>query len=90
MCRPSLKAAIRILSSTPGPAWWLRAGTPRAIVEQLNAAINDGLKSQSAQDSLAKFSAIAKLGTPEDFKTFLAEQMRKWGAIVHLAGARID
>ncbi len=66
------------------------AGTPRNIVDQLNAAINDGLKSQAAQDSLAKFSAIAKLGTPEDFKKFLAEQMQKWAAIVHIAGARID
>jgi tripartite-type tricarboxylate transporter receptor subunit TctC len=66
------------------------AGTPRAIIEQVNAAINDGLKARAAQDSLAKFSAIAKLGTPEDFKTFLAEQMQKWAAIVHIANARID
>ena len=66
------------------------AGTPRPIVDQLNAAINDGLKSQAAQDNLAKFSAIAKLGTPEDFKNFLAEQTQKWASIVKLAGARID
>jgi tripartite-type tricarboxylate transporter receptor subunit TctC len=66
------------------------AGTPRAIVDQLNAAVNDGLKSEAAQDSLAKFSAIAKIGTPEDFKAFLAEQTQKWGAIVKLAGARLD
>jgi tripartite-type tricarboxylate transporter receptor subunit TctC len=66
------------------------AGTPRAIVDQLNAAVNDGLKSEAAQDSLAKFSAIAKIGTPEDFKAFLAEQTQKWGAIVKLAGAKLD
>ncbi len=66
------------------------AGTPRAIIDQLNSAVNEGLKSAEAQDKLAKFSAIAKLGTPEDFKEFLAEQTKKWGAIVKLAGARID
>jgi tripartite-type tricarboxylate transporter receptor subunit TctC len=66
------------------------AGTPRQIVEQLNAAINDGLKGPAAQDSLTKFSAVAKLGTPEDFKKFLAEQMQRWGTIVRIAGARID
>jgi tripartite-type tricarboxylate transporter receptor subunit TctC len=66
------------------------AGTPRKIVEQLNAAVNDGLKSQTAQENLAKFSAIAKIGTPEDFQKFLAEQTEKWGAIVKLAGARVD
>jgi tripartite-type tricarboxylate transporter receptor subunit TctC len=66
------------------------AGTPRAIVDQLNATVNDGLKSQAAQENLAKFSAIAKIGTPEDFKSFLADQTVKWAAIVKLAGARID
>ena len=30
------------------------------------------------------------LGSPEDFKKFLADQVRKWGAIVRIAGARID
>ena len=66
------------------------AGTPRDIVERLNAAVNAGLKSEAAQKSLANFSAIAKLGTPDDFRKFLADQMQKWGAIVRLAGARID
>jgi tripartite-type tricarboxylate transporter receptor subunit TctC len=66
------------------------AGTPRGIVDQLNAAVNDGLKSPAAHDNLAKFSAIAKIGTPEDFKAFLAEQTQKWAAIVKLAGAKID
>jgi tripartite-type tricarboxylate transporter receptor subunit TctC len=65
-------------------------GTPRAIVDQINAAVNDGLKSQTAQENLAKFSAIAKIGTPEDFGNFLAEQMQKWAGIVKIAGARID
>jgi tripartite-type tricarboxylate transporter receptor subunit TctC len=66
------------------------AGTAPAIVEKLNGAINAGLKTPGAQASLAKFSAIANLGTPQDFETFLASQMAKWGAIVKLAGAKID
>jgi tripartite-type tricarboxylate transporter receptor subunit TctC len=66
------------------------AGTPAPIVEKLNAAINAGLQSTAAQQNLAKFSAIANTGTPADFKKFLADQMQKWGAIVKLAGARID
>ena len=66
------------------------AGTPAPIIDKLNAAINAGLKTPAAQASLAKFSAIAHTGTPDDFKRFLADQMAKWGAIVKLAGARID
>ena len=66
------------------------AGTPAPIVDKLNAAINAGLKTDAAKTSLAKFSAIADTGTPDDFKRFLADQMQKWGAIVKLAGARVD
>jgi tripartite-type tricarboxylate transporter receptor subunit TctC len=66
------------------------AGTPAPVVEKLNAAINAGLKSTEAEQSLAKFSAVANLGTPDDFKKFLADQMAKWGAIVKLADARVD
>jgi len=66
------------------------AGTPAPIVDKLNAAINTALKTPAAQASLARFSAIANTGTPGDFKKFLTAQTDKWGAIVKLAGARID
>jgi tripartite-type tricarboxylate transporter receptor subunit TctC len=66
------------------------AGTPDVIVQKLNTAINAGLQTPAAQQSLAKFSAVASTGTPNDFKKFLSSQMAKWGAIVKLAGARID
>jgi tripartite-type tricarboxylate transporter receptor subunit TctC len=66
------------------------AGTPPAVVEKLNAAINAALKSPAMQETLDKFSAIAKGGTPDDFRKFLDGQMQKWGAIVKLAGARVD
>ena len=66
------------------------AGTPAPIIDKLNAAINTALKTPAAQASLAKFSAIAKTGTPDDFKAFLADQTQKWGAVVKLAKARIN
>jgi len=65
-------------------------GTPPAIIDKLNVAVNAGLKTPAAQASLARFSAIANLGTPQDFEKFLSSQMTKWGAIVKLAGAKID
>jgi tripartite-type tricarboxylate transporter receptor subunit TctC len=65
-------------------------GTPDAIVGKLNATINDSLRSPEVRATLAKFSAIAKIGTPDDFRKFLAEQTQRWGAIVKLANARLD
>jgi tripartite-type tricarboxylate transporter receptor subunit TctC len=62
------------------------AGTPPDIVNKLNAAINDGLKSQLVQDSLGKVGAQPAPGSPQDFGNFIADETRKWSAIAQTAG----
>jgi tripartite-type tricarboxylate transporter receptor subunit TctC len=62
------------------------AGTPPDIVNKLNAAINDGLKSQLVQDSLGKAGAQPAPGSPQDFGKFIADETRKWSAIAQTAG----
>jgi tripartite-type tricarboxylate transporter receptor subunit TctC len=62
------------------------AGTPSAIVETLNGAINAGLQSPDMKAGLKKFSAIAKMGTPSDFAAFLRSEGEAWASIVKLAG----
>jgi len=65
-------------------------GTPPAVIAKLNAAINNGLDTAETKTNLEKFSAIAKPGSPQEFSTFLADEMAKWAEIVKLAGARMD
>jgi tripartite-type tricarboxylate transporter receptor subunit TctC len=65
-------------------------GTPQPIITRLNAAINDGLQSPEAKTALEKFSAIAKIGTPQDFSAFLEDQIHKWADLVKLADAKVD
>jgi len=65
-------------------------GTPRAIIDKLNAAINAGLQSDEAKASLIRLSAVAKLGSPQEFASFLAGEMPKWAGIVKLAGAKME
>ncbi len=64
------------------------AASPPPIAEP-NAAINTPA-GRRTKASLAKFSAIAKVGTPQEFAGFLAHEMAKWADIVKLAGAKID
>jgi tripartite-type tricarboxylate transporter receptor subunit TctC len=66
------------------------AGTPAEIVARLNAAINDGLQAPESKATLAKFSAIADTGSPADFGAFLAREIQRWGALVQLAGAKVE
>jgi tripartite-type tricarboxylate transporter receptor subunit TctC len=66
------------------------AGTPPDIVVKLNAAINAGLSSADSKATLAKFSAIADIGSPADFGAFLARELPRWAALVKLAGAKAE
>ena len=63
-------------------------GTPAPIVAKLNAAINEGLRTDEIKAALAKFSALPKAGSPQDFDAFLREQLPKWASMVKLAGAK--
>jgi tripartite-type tricarboxylate transporter receptor subunit TctC len=65
-------------------------GTPAAVVAKLNAAINEGLKTDAIKTALAKFSALPKAGSPQDFDAFLREQLPKWASMVKLAGAKVE
>ncbi|MCK9917113.1 tripartite tricarboxylate transporter substrate binding protein [Microbacteriaceae bacterium K1510] len=66
------------------------AGTPSAIVDRLNAAINDALNSPEVAAQLKQMSAIPKIGSPEDFAVFLAAETKKWSDAVKIAGAKVD
>ena len=63
-------------------------GTPAPVVAKLNAAINEGLKTDEIKSALTKFSALPKPGSPQDFDAFLREQLPKWASMVKLAGAK--
>src|SRR4030088_291825 len=66
------------------------AGTPAPIVEKLNGAVNEILKSKDAQAGLARLSAESKLGSPQDFAAFIAAEARRWAAIANETGIKVD
>lgn len=66
-------------------AWYALAaptGTPKEIIDKLNAATNAFLKSPKGQEALAKLSMQAAGGTPADLKAFIASELKKWGPVV--------
>lgn len=66
------------------------AGTAETIVSKLNAEINAGLKSPEVIESLAKLGAQPKIGSPQQFSAFIADEMRKWAEMVKLSGAKME
>jgi tripartite-type tricarboxylate transporter receptor subunit TctC len=66
------------------------AGTPAAIVNRLNASINEGLVGDDVKDALARLGALPKASSPADFAAFIKSEMPKWAYAVRLAGAKVD
>lgn len=66
------------------------AGIPSGIVDTLNTAINEGLRSQDVRDALAKVGAETNPGTPQDFARFIAAETQKWGAVAKTVGINLD
>ena len=66
------------------------AGTPKAIVDQVNAAIQKALADPELRNQLASRGADVVGGTPQELKTFVAQEIERWGAAVKRSGASID
>ena len=66
------------------------AGTPKPIVERLNAEIRKVVGNAEVKDAWAKQGAAAMTMTPEEFGKFLADDVVKWERIVRISGAKPD
>jgi tripartite-type tricarboxylate transporter receptor subunit TctC len=66
------------------------AGTPASMVNRLNTEINAIMKTKEMETVLAKLSARPKVGSPEDFSTFIAAETQKWAAVVKDANIKVD
>ncbi len=64
------------------------AGTPPAIVQKLNGAINDSVKSAKMQASLGEIGMVPLGGSPSHFSDVVASDLKKWTAIVDRTGMK--
>ncbi|RZL96073.1 MAG: tripartite tricarboxylate transporter substrate binding protein [Variovorax sp.] len=66
------------------------AGTPPDLVRRINADVNEVMKDKGVREAFAKQGLIIGGGSPEEFKTFIAAESLKWGAIIKKVGISID
>ncbi|MBF5005883.1 Bug family tripartite tricarboxylate transporter substrate binding protein [Diaphorobacter caeni] len=65
-------------------------GTPAAVVEKLNTAINEALTQPDVIEKLRSEGGDVLGGTSQKFSQFLAAEVPRWGKIVKASGASID
>jgi tripartite-type tricarboxylate transporter receptor subunit TctC len=66
------------------------AGTPADVMDRLNAEINKILQNKSIVEGFAAQSLEAVRMTRPELDAYMAEEAKKWGAVVVQTGAKVD
>jgi len=66
------------------------AGTPKDIIAKLAETTRAAIASPSVKDAMSNDGAEPGGGTPEQFTTFMVDELKAWGPVVRAAGAKVD
>jgi tripartite-type tricarboxylate transporter receptor subunit TctC len=65
-------------------------GTPPALVEQMNAAINRAMETPEAKEKFVLQGMESSHNTSAQFGSFLRDEVKKWAAVVVSSGAKVE
>jgi tripartite-type tricarboxylate transporter receptor subunit TctC len=92
---PSLPDVPTVGESLPayqsGTSFWVlltRAGTPAAVVKQLNADVVKAMQATEVRERIVQMDMEAVGSTPAQCEAFLRAQIEIWGKIVRASGAK--
>ena len=66
------------------------AGTPRPVLEKLNAEVNKVINAPDVKETWSKQGAVPMGMTIDEFEKFLRQDIVKWAKVVKLSGAKVD
>lgn len=66
------------------------AGTPRKIIDSLNAEIGRSLQAPDVRERFTALGMEAIGGTPEEFGAFLRAETAKWAGVIKAANIKIE
>ena len=64
-------------------------GTSAEIIQKLNAGMNALMKDPAVTERLDKLNISYRQNTPDEFRTFVAAEMERWGRIVKEANIKL-
>lgn len=87
---PTIGETIKGFGSTPWYGLFAPAGTAKAIVAQLQAAVAKVLDAPDTKEKLASVGCEPFKGTTEQFAALIKDDLPKWAKIVKDSGATVD
>jgi len=93
---PALPDTPTVAETVPGyeaTAWFgigMPKGTPREIIEKVNAEVNRALADPKMRERLAELGGKPIACTPEDFGRVIQGETDKWAKVVTASGAKVE
>jgi tripartite-type tricarboxylate transporter receptor subunit TctC len=87
---PAMSETLPGFSAAPNIFVVAPAGTPRFAIEKLSSAILKALSSPDVGESFAKQGASATPSAPEELRAQIAEEVKRWAAVVRDAGVKLE
>ena len=87
------ESGVKELKGFEAIAWngvLVAAGTPRPIVDRINAAINAAMSDAAVKERFKSAGLEAAGGSPEQFARLIADEAAKWEPVIKRTGARLD
>lgn len=86
---PDIPALAETVPGYEAQSWqgfFAHAGTSKAIIDRLNAALVAELKKPETTERFKAMGIVAQWDTPEEFGTFIETESAKWGKVIRAAG----
>jgi len=90
---PDVPAIAETLPGFEAVAWYgivAPPGTPRSIVDTINADVNEALRQPELRDHLKKLSAEVFGGSVEKTSRYMGEEVERWRAVIKAANIEIQ
>jgi tripartite-type tricarboxylate transporter receptor subunit TctC len=87
---PTIGETIKGFGSTPWYGLFAPAGTPKALIAQLQAEVAKAVDTPDAKEKLATVGCEPFKSSPEQFAALIKDDLPKWARIVKESGATVD
>ncbi len=87
---PTIGESIKGFGETPWYGLFAPAGTPKAVVDRLQAEVSKALESPEVKEKLAGVGCEPFKSTPDQFAALIKDDLPKWARIVKESGATVD
>jgi tripartite-type tricarboxylate transporter receptor subunit TctC len=90
---PDVPTIAETLTGFESAAWFAVVAPPKtssAVVDKINADVNEALREDEVRQRLAQLSAEPIGGTPQATAAYMREEIERWYNVIKAANVKLD